>query len=82
MAHALPWYREAIPKFIMQFEEELKKNEAKGLIWLPWTSYSKIASSLETSSSVQALLEDAKMKEYVWGSRVRGELIDAYQLMA
>lgn len=43
MAHALPWYREAIPKFIMEFEEKMKNEGAKGLTWLPWTKYAKIA---------------------------------------
>jgi hypothetical protein len=39
MAKALPWYREAIPKFIIQFEQEIKAEAAKGSTWLPWTSY-------------------------------------------
>jgi hypothetical protein len=39
MAKALPWYREAIPEFIMQLEQEIKSEAAKGSTWLPWTNY-------------------------------------------
>jgi hypothetical protein len=41
MAKKLPWYREAIPKFIIQFEQEIKAEADKGATWLPWTSYAE-----------------------------------------
>ena len=34
MAKAQPWYREAIPKFIIHFEQEIKAEAAKGSTWL------------------------------------------------
>jgi hypothetical protein len=41
MAKELPWYLEAIPKFIIQFEQEIKAEADKGATWLPWTSYAE-----------------------------------------
>ena len=41
MAKALPWYLEAIPKFIIQFEKEIKDEAANGSNWLPWTTYAE-----------------------------------------
>ncbi len=40
MAKELPWYREAIPKFIIEFKEKIKE-AAKGSTWLPWTTYAE-----------------------------------------
>jgi hypothetical protein len=52
MAKALPWYREGIPKFIIQFEHEIKE-ASKGSTWLPWTSYAEKMGSV-TSLSVRS----------------------------
>jgi hypothetical protein len=41
MAKALPWYLEVIPKFIIEFEQEIKAEAVKGSTWLPWSSYAE-----------------------------------------
>jgi hypothetical protein len=50
MAKALPWYREAIPKFIIHFEQEIKAEAAKGSTWLPWARYAEKMGSVTSSS--------------------------------
>jgi len=64
MAQDLPWWREAIPKFIVRFESEIKQLEAKGSSWLTWSDYNKLAKSLE-DGSVQASLQSAQMGDDV-----------------
>jgi hypothetical protein len=41
MAKELPWYREAIPKFIIQFKQEIKAEAVKGSTWLRWERYAE-----------------------------------------
>jgi hypothetical protein len=50
MAKALPWYREVIPTFIMQFEQDIKAEAETGCTWLPWARYTEKMGSVTGSS--------------------------------
>jgi hypothetical protein len=84
MAKAQPWYREAIPKFIIHFEQEIKTEAAKGSTWLRYAE--KICEHIHTQSGRCSgsvvlpsynLLGGPKGKGHVTFDRSMSQFLDA-----